>query len=215
MQQKLAMKPTRSTYNSLQQIVAWACTTRYDTLLQQLWLFNFVFQMSEEIGVNILNSLSLDNVNISDEVNRLVKMAARTKMNISSFLALWEKEKPSCVKLKKYRYLRNFFPMSKRFWAYLKIQMPFSENACFLLEIAKPHSLVKTNHRDLIFLLHCSEFTSLFKNVNKTKLEIADLKSLFIFRLPIIIYVGYCQVLGYNWIKTLVCEAYMEEVWGR
>lgn len=44
--------------------------------------------MSEEIGVNILNSLSLDNVNISDEVNRLVKMAARTKMNISSFLAL-------------------------------------------------------------------------------------------------------------------------------
>lgn len=30
--------------------------------------------MSEEKVVNILNRLSLDNVNISDEVNRLVKM---------------------------------------------------------------------------------------------------------------------------------------------
>lgn len=57
--------------------------------------------MSEEKVVNILNSLSLDSVNISDEVNKLVKMATRTKMNISSFLAFWEKEKTSCVKLKK------------------------------------------------------------------------------------------------------------------
>lgn len=74
--------------------------------------------------------------------------------------------------------------MSKRFWAYLKIQMPFS-----ILEISKPRSLVKTNHRDSIFLLNCSEFTSLFQNVNKTKLEIADLRSLFTFPLTFIIYV--------------------------
>lgn len=113
--------------------MVWAFTW-CDTLLLQLWLFNLVFQNERRESYKYFKyrRLSLDNVNISDEVNRLVKMDKDEHQFLPGPSRKGETE---LCKIKKNWYLRNFFCMLKRFWIYLKIQMPFSEDACFTIII--------------------------------------------------------------------------------